>query len=252
VGGTSGDTLDGGAGTDTASYETATSYVIADLSSTSSNRGDASGDKYSSIENLTGSAYADTLRGNSGANVLKGGAGADKLYGRDGSDTLNGGAGSDTLDGGTGTDTAEYLGSATDYSWARNSDGSWTVTDLRSGAPDGVDRLVGIENLKFAGGATIGLGAMAAQPPGSALSASDQFLFDFAALGTGGDAVNWPDAAELRDLLDAVLDGSEGWQSAAQELLESFLDLACHDHGSEQHGLPGRSPLAIMADDWLA
>jgi len=56
--------------------------------------GDAEGDRLANIENLTGSAYADTLIGDAGNNVLDGGAGADRL------------------DGGAGTDTASYAGSS--------------------------------------------------------------------------------------------------------------------------------------------
>jgi serralysin len=152
IGGSGGDKLDGGAGTDTASYATATAGVTANLGSTSSNRGDASSDSYVSIENLTGSDFADTLTGNSSANKLVGGLGADKLTGGGGNDTLIGGAGADTIDGGTGTDMAVFTGASTDYSWVKNSNGSWTVTDLRSGSPDGKDTLVSIEIVQFSNG----------------------------------------------------------------------------------------------------
>jgi serralysin len=168
IGGSGGDRLDGGAGTDTASYATATAGVTANLGSTSSNRGDASGDTYVGIENLTGSDYADTLTGNSSANKLAGGLGADKLTGGSGNDTLIGGAGADTIDGGTGTDMAVFTGASTDYGWVKNSNGSWTVTDLRSGSPDGKDVLLNIELVQFSNGqATLGssgLSAVAANP----------------------------------------------------------------------------------------
>ena len=49
--------------------------------------GDAAGDTFSSIENLVGSAFGDTLTGNAGAN---------RLDGRGGADTMAGGAGNDT------------------------------------------------------------------------------------------------------------------------------------------------------------
>lgn len=152
IGGAGADRLDGGAGTDTASYATATAAVVANLASTSGNKGDAYKDVYVSIENLTGSSFADTLTGNSSANKLVGGAGADKLYGAAGNDTLMGGAGADYLNGGTGTDTAVFSGASTDYSWVKNSDGSWTVTDLRAGSPDGKDTLIAIELLQFSNG----------------------------------------------------------------------------------------------------
>ena len=149
IGGTGGDTLDGGAGTDTASYATATAAVVASLASPSNNKGDAYLDSYTGIENLTGSNYADTLTGNGSVNSLAGGGGADNLYGNGGNDTLTGGAGADYLNGGSGTDMAVLAGKSTDYSWVKNADGSWTITDLRSGSPDGKDTLVSIELLQF-------------------------------------------------------------------------------------------------------
>ena len=104
------DKLDGGAGTDTASYATATAGITANLAKATLNTGDAKGDVYVSIENLTGSSYADKLYGNSSANLLSGGGRNDVLSGAAGNDTLNGGAGADRLDGGVGTDTASYAG----------------------------------------------------------------------------------------------------------------------------------------------
>ncbi len=96
VGGGGADALIGGAGIDTASYATASSGVTASLATPATNTGDAAGDTYATIENLTGSAFADTLTGNAAANVLTGGLG---------NDLLNGGAGVDTLIGGVGNDT---------------------------------------------------------------------------------------------------------------------------------------------------
>jgi Ca2+-binding RTX toxin-like protein len=102
-GGAGDDELIGGAGRDTASYSGAGGSVTASLLDLGANTGDASGDTYSSIENLTGGAYNDTLLGDGASNVLTGGAG---------NDTLTGAAGADTLLGGAGTDTALYAASA--------------------------------------------------------------------------------------------------------------------------------------------
>lgn len=60
------------------------------------------------IENLSGTAYDDTLIGDAGGNGLSGWAGNDYLSGLDGDDMLDGGAGDDSLAGGRGRDT--YVG----------------------------------------------------------------------------------------------------------------------------------------------
>ncbi len=105
IGGAGADRLDGGAGTDTASYSGAAASVVANLANATANIGDAKGDVYVSIENLTGTNYADKLYGNTGANVLSGGSGNDLLSGNAGNDTLYGGLGADSLTGGAGADT---------------------------------------------------------------------------------------------------------------------------------------------------
>jgi Ca2+-binding RTX toxin-like protein len=80
--------LDGGAGLDTVSYAFATAAVTASLGLTTPQATGGSGlDSFVSIENLTGSNYADTLAGNAAANLLNGGVGADTMSGGDGSDT---------------------------------------------------------------------------------------------------------------------------------------------------------------------
>ena len=97
-----GDMLVGGtAGNNTASYEHASSLVVASLFNSAFNVGDAAGDSYTNIQNLTGSAFGDRLVGDSNANVLNGGGG---------DDILDGGAGTagDTFIGGGGFDTATY------------------------------------------------------------------------------------------------------------------------------------------------
>lgn len=97
IGGRGADLLYGGAGRDTASYQAATSGVRADLTGviTGTKAGEASGDRFFSIENLTGSNHRDWLAGNAQANVLRGQGGQDTLIGRAGNDTLFGGAGAD-------------------------------------------------------------------------------------------------------------------------------------------------------------
>ncbi|MCE3289593.1 MAG: hypothetical protein K0R83_1605, partial [Caulobacter sp.] len=88
-GGAGGDLLNGGGGSDTASYAHASAAVLVYMTNMPYNTGDAAGDTYISIENLTGSAFDDTLNGNNNANVLTGGLGADTLNGGHGIDTVS-------------------------------------------------------------------------------------------------------------------------------------------------------------------
>lgn len=96
-GGAGTDVLNGGDGIDTADYSTSAAAVIvsAPLDPTRTSRGaggDAALDTLSSIENLIGSAFNDTLSGNSLDNQLVGNAGKDTLRGMDGNDVLIGDA----------------------------------------------------------------------------------------------------------------------------------------------------------------
>ena len=103
TGGAGDDTFLGGAGSDRVNYSAASSGVTVDLSvSTAQNTGQGN-DTFVSIEEITGSAHADTLTGNNSANDISGGAG---------DDTLDGGAGADTLIGGAGDDTVSYASAA--------------------------------------------------------------------------------------------------------------------------------------------
>lgn len=100
-GGTGNDVIYGGTGTDTVSFASSASAVTANLS-TNSATGDGTDYLYE-LENITGSAFDDTLTGDSNDNVLDGGAG---------NDTLTGGNGNDSIHGGSGTDTVSYAAAA--------------------------------------------------------------------------------------------------------------------------------------------
>ncbi len=96
-GGDGDDTLNGGRGYDGVVYTLSSSGVTVDLSlTTAQDTGGAGIDTLSSIEDVSGSEFADTITGSSFNNFLSG---------RGGDDTLNGGAGADRLRGGTGDDT---------------------------------------------------------------------------------------------------------------------------------------------------
>ncbi|MFM6829070.1 MAG: cadherin domain-containing protein [Novosphingobium sp.] len=107
-GGTGNDTLDGGAGKDVlvggagqdmASYASASAAVRVQLSATWANTGDAQGDEYYGIEDLTGSGTGDVLGGDAGQNEINGGLGYDTLMGNTGDDTYvwNASSGGDTI-----------------------------------------------------------------------------------------------------------------------------------------------------------
>ncbi|MGO7157805.1 RTX toxin, partial [Rhizobium leguminosarum] len=67
-GGAGGDVINGGTGQDTAGYA-GSGGVNVNLATGAASGGHATGDKFVSIENLTGSSYNDVLTGNSGSNV---------------------------------------------------------------------------------------------------------------------------------------------------------------------------------------
>ncbi len=126
-GGLGDDILAGGTGIDTASYAAAPSAVTVDLAiSGPQATGGEGSDTLTSFENLTGSAFNDTLLGDNSANVIHGGDGADTLDGRGGADQLFGDNGDDTIqidgvgfrviDGGAGTDTLSYAAAASGVS----------------------------------------------------------------------------------------------------------------------------------------
>ena len=94
----------------------------------------------------TGHAGANAITGNAGANTLRGEAGDDTLDGGAGDDTLLGGAGNDSLVGGDGVDNASYGASWLQLRIETTASGT-RVTDLRRGAPLGVDLLSGVETI---------------------------------------------------------------------------------------------------------
>ena len=184
-GGAGADSLDGGDGNDTITYIDEVSGMTVNLRLDRAT-GSAAGDTFSSIENVTGSNFSDTLEGDFGDNVLQGLDGDDTLYGDRGDDTLhggigndalsggdgsdvmnggegddtliggngidvmNGGEGDDTLIGGAGIDTAVYSSSnVADYLFTKNN-GVVTIAAI-NGATDGIDTLTDVEFVRFGG-----------------------------------------------------------------------------------------------------
>ncbi len=164
------DILSGGNGEDQASYYFSAAGVTASLDGSLLAKGDAVGDKFSSIETLGGSNTGndilsgnelnntiwgnggnDVLYGRDGDDLLYGYTGSDKIYGGNGADELWGGAGKDYLNGGAGADYAIYFDStgvnlAIDGSFARKGEAvNDTLVSIENiaGSETGADRLAG-------------------------------------------------------------------------------------------------------------
>jgi Ca2+-binding RTX toxin-like protein len=158
IGGAGADALDGGAGLNIASYATASSGVIASLTNSAINTGDAAGDTYQNILQINGSEFSDTLTAlNANGSILRGLGGDDvlnaagfgtQLNGDDGNDILNGsaaddvligGAGADQINGGLGIDLASYVTASAGVTVSLASGGS--------GGDAAGDVFAGIENV---------------------------------------------------------------------------------------------------------
>jgi Ca2+-binding RTX toxin-like protein len=134
-GGAGADDFAGGAGSDTAAYGDTSTDVSINLALHSSTGGDAAGDTFDSIENLTGGLGHDMLTGDGGANRLHGGRyGQDTLDGGGGNDVLEGGDSSDFLIGGLGQDT--LIGDQAGSSPGVDTFVFKTVEDSKLGAED--------------------------------------------------------------------------------------------------------------------
>ncbi len=160
TGGAGNNTLIGSGGVDVAVYETAPAAITVNLLNGTAANGYGGTDSLQQIENVIGSAFADTMTGDNGNNTLYGNDGDDVLSGGNGNDILIGGAGNDTLDGGTGRN--DMIGGAGNdtYFVASNQDliyedvGGGTDT-VKLSTTNGVYTLpANVENLTFIGGGT--------------------------------------------------------------------------------------------------
>ena len=187
------------------------------------------GNGHTAIGNI---ANALEFQGNTASLIENaiGGSGNDNLTGNTADNALTGGGGNDTLDGVSGTDTAVYSGKSTDYKVTANADGSYTVTDLRSGSPDGTDTLKHIDLLKFSD-TTVALGST--PQPGVATPSIVSFSPD---TGIVGDGITDKNVISLAGTADAnstvkIYDGATlvGSASSDSNGMWSFTTAALSD-----------------------
>ncbi|MFS2020017.1 hypothetical protein ACEN88_25975 [Massilia sp. CT11-108] len=171
AGGTGNDTIDGGDGRDLVSYTNdygalpiTGAGVKVNLATSVATDNWGNTDTLVSIEDVSGSRFADKLTGNGADNALMGGAGDDVLAGGGGADRLNGDAGDDTLDGGSGSDTLGG-GDGSDTYYVDNAGD--IVIETNASAAGGIDEVVAsashvlglnVENLILLGGTINGTG----------------------------------------------------------------------------------------------
>lgn len=140
------DALNGGDGVDTVIIDLSAGAagVTLDFSNPAAVQTLPDGSTVTNVETVS-------FTGGSGADLVTGGANADTLNGGLGDDRLAGGAGDDAVDGGAGDDIAVFSGSSFSYKITATADG-YLVEDLRPGAPDGADRVTGVETFRFSNG----------------------------------------------------------------------------------------------------
>ncbi|MEL7097521.1 MAG: calcium-binding protein [Pseudomonadota bacterium] len=102
------DNINGGEGIDEIRFNNAADAVYVDLMLGVGLAGEASGDTYTSVENVLGSDFGDVVVGSEANNLIRGGENnvgtRDELFGMGGNDTLQGEGGADLLVGGAGVD----------------------------------------------------------------------------------------------------------------------------------------------------
>ncbi|MEQ1578310.1 MAG: hypothetical protein ABL894_11720 [Hyphomicrobium sp.] len=125
------DVINGGTGIDTVNYSAGTGPVTAYLAVNTSGQG-ATGDSYTAVENVVGTAFGDYLQ-NAGGGTAFGGAGADTLYG---GGTINSSEDGGKVRGDAGADVLNMTYGNT-LAWLQNGQG----TDTIDGYIEGSDNL---------------------------------------------------------------------------------------------------------------
>jgi serralysin len=136
------DTLDGGAGLDTASWSQVQHGMFINLfQGLAFGKGNV--DTLVSIENITGTNFVDSIIGDNNANIIQAAAGDDRLDAEGGNDFLSASGGNDTLIGGAGVDKM-FGGSGADkfvFELASDSLKGLGNRDVITGFEHGLDKL---------------------------------------------------------------------------------------------------------------
>ncbi|MEL0210536.1 MAG: calcium-binding protein, partial [Novosphingobium sp.] len=209
VGGAGADKIDGKGGVDIVDFSKSAVAVEVFLNGTAGHGGDAEGDTYFNIEQLTGSAFDDHLVGGSGEETLRGGAG---------DDVIEGGSGADLIDGGAGFDVASYAGAQSGVKIAL--DGS-----VLSGTDAQGDRFVSIEGLEGSAFNDTLLGTAGSDVLRG--GAGDDILNGFGGADTleGGAGVDTVDYSQSRSGITVSLDGSESTGGDADGDILSSIEI---------------------------
>jgi Ca2+-binding RTX toxin-like protein len=221
-GGGGADYLDGGpGGIDTVSYYESPEGVIALLGNEGA-YGDAEGDTFKDIENITGSIYADILWGDDGVNKLMGMDGADVLRGLDGSDTLDGGAGADRMLGGPGGDTYYVDNGADDIIEVGNQGADQVLTSVSYSLALGSE----VENLGTTDRGAVTAISLGGNEYANTISgnAGVNVIVGGAGLdtmwgGDGGDIFVWHSITEMGSTVDANSDTVGDFNAAIGDLI---------------------------------
>ena len=171
------------------------------------------------IENASGGALKDYITGNEASNMLRGNAGDDELNGAAGNDTLIAGTGSNTLDGGSGYDIAILVGSAAEAAFFDLGGGVWDVI----AGDGGVNRLSGIEEVQFEGGAGRIIGAA----PRDAEVTAFNVLVEELRTAAGDQQVSIIDGSGQ----SSILNYDTGYLNLTQDFCDLEQDAAYHNQG---------------------
>lgn len=244
-GGAGADKLIGGTGIDTASYADATASVHANLASHGANTGDAAGDTYSSIENVTGTNFGDELTGNAGANALDGGAGDDLLIG---------GAGADALIGGDGFDVVSYATASKGVTANMNTPSSNTG-DAKGDTYSSIELLVGSTHADVLVGDAgnnlfqAGSGNDVIKGGGGDDQIYGEAGADVLYGGSGADVFWFAHASDIgtsKNACDTIMD----FKQSEKDLIElSQIDADIHSHGQQAFNFIGTSAFSKTAGE---